>query len=311
MKIIFAGTPEISAITLQSLINNGFVPSLVLTQPDRPSGRGMKLTASAVKELALKNNIEVYQPISFKKDPIALEKIREVAPDIIIVLAYGLIVPQEFLDIPKLGCVNIHVSLLPKWRGAAPIQRAILAGETTTGITIMQMDVGLDTGDILLQQEFAIDENETSASLHDKMAQAGASLIIEYLNNYQKLTPVKQQEQNVSYAHKLTKEEAEINWTESAELICRKIRGYNSFPVAYTSLNGVLHKIYQAKIVSVPVKQSAANGEIIAINKDGLLVKVADNQAICITELQEAGSKRKTADVYAHGKQNLIGNVFK
>lgn len=309
LKIVFAGTPEIAKTVLSKILENGFNVELVLTQPDRPSGRGMKLTPSAVKQLAIENGIEVFQPLSFKKDPTALQKIRDINPDIMVVVAYGLILPAELLAIPRLGCVNIHVSLLPRWRGAAPIQRAVLAGDTETGVTIMQMDVGLDTGDMLLVERVEIDSDETSASLHDKLAKVGADKIVEFLANPQNYPPIKQSDIGVSYAHKLEKEEAKIDWSEDASVIERKIRGYNPFPGAFSLLDGQLHKFWQAKLINGS-KKNAKAGEIINDNKDSLVIVCGGGSLLQIEEIQEAGSKRKTIQQYLQGKSGLDGKIF-
>lgn len=309
LKIVFAGTPEIAKTVLSKILESGFKVELVLTQPDRPSGRGMKLTPSPVKQLAIENGIEVFQPLSFKKDPTALQKIRDLNPDIMVVVAYGLILPAELLEIPNLGCVNIHVSLLPRWRGAAPIQRAVLAGDTETGVTIMQMDVGLDTGDMLLVERVAIDSDETSASLHDKLANVGADKIVEFLANPKNYPPIKQSDVGVSYAHKLEKEEAKIDWSEDASVIERKILGYNPFPVAFSFLDGQLHKFWQAKTINGS-KKNAEAGEIISDNKDSLVIVCGGGSLLQIEEIQEAGSKRKTIQQYLQGKSGLNGKIF-
>lgn len=308
LKIIFAGTPEIARMVLANILTHDFNVELVLTQPDRPAGRGMKLTPSPVKELALQHGIEVFQPVSFKKSPEAMDKIRALQPDIMIVVAYGLILPQELLDIPKMGCINIHVSLLPKWRGAAPIQRAVLAGDKESGVTIMQMDAGLDTGDMLLVEKIALESNETSLSLHDKLAKLGAEKIIDYLNNLDKYPPIKQSSEGVSYAHKLTKEEAAIDWSEHADVIARKIRGYNPFPGAYSFLEGVLHKFWGAE--GIDKKTAELAGTILNAKADELTIACGDGSILRVTELQEAGSKRKSSSQYIQGKSNLIGKKF-
>lgn len=310
LKIIFAGTPDISKGVLENILHHGFDISLVLTQPDRPSGRGLKLTASPVKQLALERGIEVFQPQSFKNNPDAIQKIRDLQPDIIVVVAYGLILPKELLEIPTIACVNIHVSLLPRWRGAAPIQRAVLAGDSETGVTIMHMDIGLDTGDILLTETIQLDKKETSATLHDKLATIGAIKIIDYLNNPKAFLPVKQSEIGVTYAHKLDKEEASIDWNESAELIERKIRGYNPFPGAFSFLDeNVLHKIWSADAI-VSKSHSATCGEILVADKGKLLIACGNGSVLQIHELQEAGSKRKTALQYLQNKTDLQGQIF-
>lgn len=312
LKIIFAGTPDISAQVLTNILANDFQVDLVLTQPDRPAGRGMKLTPSPVKQLALEHGVEVFQPLGFRKDPSNLAKIRELAPDIMIVVAYGIILPQELLDIPRLGCINIHVSLLPRWRGAAPIQRAVLAGDEYSGVTIMQMDAGLDTGAMLLVEKLKLDTKETSASLHDKLAQVGAQKIVEFLNNPSQYLAQTQAEDDVSYAHKLTKEEARIDWHEEASLIERKIRGYNPFPAAYSYLDGVLHKFWASEVVieaNLAVEHKV--GKIIRAQQNQLWIVCGGQTILAIHEIQEAGSKRKITAQYLQNKSDLVGKYFK
>lgn len=309
LKIVFAGTPEIAKTVLANILAHDFAVELVLTQPDRPAGRGMKLTPSPVKQLALEHGIEVFQPVSFKKDPAALEKIRELQPDIVVVVAYGLIVPQEFLDIPRLGCVNIHVSLLPRHRGAAPIQRAILAGDSETGVTIMQMDAGLDTGDMLLVEKVAITADETSASLHDKLAQVGANKIVEFLANPTSFPALKQSDLGVTYAQKLEKDEARIDWQEDAMTIERKIRGFNPFPGAFSLLDGQLHKFWQATVIKGK-PHSQPVGSIVNVTKDSLDIACGNGTILAVHEIQEAGSKRKPVAQYLQNKTALIGKIF-
>lgn len=311
LKIIFAGTPEISAQVLANILAHDFKVDLVLTQPDRPAGRGMKLTPSPVKQLALEHGIEVFQPLGFRKDPSNLAKIREFKPDIIVVVAYGIILPQELLDIPSLGCVNIHVSLLPRWRGAAPIQRAVLAGDEYSGVTIMQMDAGLDTGAMLIVDKLKLDLKETSASLHDKLAQIGAQRIIDFLKSPSQYLPQAQSEEGVSYAHKLTKEEARIDWSEDAHLIERKIRGYNPFPAAFSYLDGVPHKFWASEVISdSKVTTESAVGQILRAKQDQLWIVCGGQTILAIHEIQEAGSKRKSVTQYLQNKLDLSGKYF-
>jgi methionyl-tRNA formyltransferase len=309
LKIVFAGTPEIARMVLENILKHNFNVELVLTQPDRPAGRGLKLTPSPVKELALQHDIEVFQPLSFRKDPDAIEKIRALQPDIMVVVAYGLILPQALLDIPRLGCINIHVSLLPKWRGAAPIQRAVLAGDKVSGVTIMQMDAGLDTGDMLIVESVTLDADETSGSLHDKLASVGAHKIVEFLTNPEQYIRQPQSLDGTSYAPKIDKEEARIDWSESATAIERKIRGYNPFPGAFTYLENKLHKIWQAQIISGRTT-SAPFGSIITAAKDELWVACGDGNILALQELQEAGAKRKLTSQYLQGKNGLVGQRF-
>lgn len=309
LRIIFAGTPEISKIILQNLLDNNFKIDLVLTQPDRPKGRGKKITASVVKELAVSNNIEVYQPLSFKNNLEAIEKIKGYKPDIIIVVAYGLILPTELLKIPPLGCINIHVSLLPKWRGASPIQHAILSGDTKTGVTIMKMDCGLDTGDILLQKSVDIENKETSLTLHKKLTQLGAEMIIKYLHEYGEIKPIKQNSTIASYAPKIEKSDAKISWNESALQIERKIRALNPAPVAFTTLNNTtLVKIWEAEAISHITKMVA--GTIIDTQNNRLLIACGGGTILSIGEIQIAGKNKQNVAEFLRGQQNLLKQRF-
>ncbi len=308
LKIVFAGTPEIAKCVLSKILACEFKVDLVLTQPDRPKGRGQKLTFSPVKDLAIANSIEILQPISFKQEPAVIDRIKELRPDIIIVVAYGLILPQKLLLIPKLGCVNIHVSLLPRHRGAAPIQRAVLAGDNITGVSIMQMDQGLDTGDILLQREINISPNDTSGSLHDKLANLGADLIVEYLHNYSKINKVAQSTEGITYASKIEKKEAQINWHEEASVIERKIRGFNPFPGCFTYLDQHLVKIWQARLSQESTKNIPGT---IYTNKEQMLVSCGNNSTLIIDELQDAGKSRLSAKQYLSGHPALNRKQFK
>lgn len=303
LKIAFAGTPEIAKVILEKILSSGFQVDLVLTKPDSIAGRGKKLTPSAVKELAELNNIPVLTPVSLRSDKVTVQQIRDLQLDIMVVVAYGLILPQEVLDIPKLGCVNIHVSLLPHHRGAAPIQRAVLEGDKTSGITIIQMDSGLDTGDILLQKEVVLDRKETSESLHDRLSMIGSDLIVEYLHNYHKIIPQRQSETGSSYAHKLEKLEAEINWNQDAVIIDRQIRAFNPFPGAFCHFKDEAVKIWRADLV-LNNDSLEEPGSIIKILKDGILVK-AKTGAILIQELQLPGKKRVMAKEYLNGMGNI------
>lgn len=310
LKIVFAGTPEIAKIVLEKILASSFNIDLVLTKPDSIAGRGKKLTPSVVKNFALQCGIPVITPTSFKKDLGVVKQIRELAPGIMIVVAYGLILPQEILDIPRLGCVNIHVSLLPRHRGAAPIQRAVLEGDKTSGITIIQMDSGLDTGDILLQTSVTLDEIETSGTLHDKLADLGGDMMVEYLNNYAKIKPTPQNNEGVTYAHKLEKHEAKIDWNQDVENIERQIRAFNPFPGAFCYFNDELVKIWQADML----RQNSNNievGSVIAVSSDGIIV-AGTNGSISIKELQFSGKKRITVKEYLNGIGNiqLIGRKY-
>ncbi len=318
LRIIFAGTPEFAATALAALIENGFDIIAVYTQPDRPAGRGRQLKASPVKEIAIEQAIPIYQPGDFKQQQ-DIDNLKELNADLMIVAAYGLILPVSILTAPKLGCINIHASLLPRWRGAAPIQRAIIAGDAQTGITIMQMDKGLDTGDMLLTTACDITATDTGNSLHDKLATLGATTIIETLELLQKNnTPaVKQDDTQACYAHKLSKEEAFINWQQSAEQIARQVRAFNSWPVAQTHFDNKVVRIWQASpqqntaTTNAPLNTSLNTGEILAVNKNG--IQVACQQGLLnITELQLAGAKRMTVKDLLNGKPDLfkVGQSF-
>ncbi len=308
LNIVFAGTPEIARGVLEELIKNKANISLVLTQIDRPSGRGQKITAPPTKEYALSQGIEVYQPVKIKNNTEVLTKLKKIQPDIIIVVAYGMIIPPEILTLPKLGCINIHVSLLPKYRGASPIQRAIIAGDKSTGVTIMQMDQGLDTGDILLQQEVVIDDNDTSGTLHDKLQLIGAKLVIKYLNNYTEIKPQKQSNVGVIYANKIDKKEALINWNDTSQILSQKIRGLNPNPGCYTYFNNNIVKIWFAK--PTPETTSLPIGTVIAINNCGIMVSCGNNSVLCITELQDASKKRQNHIQYLQSHPDLLNKRF-
>lgn len=288
MRIVFAGTPAFAAIALKALIDAQFQIVLVLTQPDRPAGRGLKLQESEVKKVASEYSIPVLQPVTLKSE-VTQEQLKFFAADVIIVAAYGLILPESILQLPLQGCLNIHASLLPRWRGAAPIQRAIQAGDQETGITIMQMDQGLDTGDILLQRTIPIDPSDTAQSLHDNLAQLGAQCIIEALGLLQqgKLLAVEQNDEEVCYARKIEKDEAKIDWSLDAAVIDRNIRAFNPFPVAFTSYQSLSLKIWQARIEQ---KLSGQPGEIVNIDNDGITV-ACGKHAIVLEVIQRAGGK--------------------
>ncbi|AXE35601.1 methionyl-tRNA formyltransferase [Chromobacterium phragmitis] len=297
MKLIFAGTPEFAAAALRQLIAAGHEIPLVLTQPDRPSGRGMRLKPSPVKEVALAHGLRVEQPEKLRGNLEAQQMLRDVGADLMVVAAYGLILPQDVLDIPARGCLNIHASLLPRWRGAAPIQRAILAGDKETGITIMQMDVGLDTGDMLSIHPVAISADETAATLHDKLAACGADAIVETLGRLDAIAPQKQPEEGVTYAQKLSKAEAEVDWGLPAEDVARAIRAYNPAPGAFTQLHGEPLKLWLASAEA----GSAEPGEVVSADADGVLVG-AGQGLVRLAVLQAAGGKRLAARDFVAGK---------
>ncbi|WP_395822572.1 methionyl-tRNA formyltransferase [Collimonas sp.] len=303
MKIIFAGTPEFAAVAFQALHDAGHDITLVLTQPDRPAGRGMQLQASPVKQFALAHQIPVAQPVSLRLDgkypDIAKEThalLQATPHDVMVVAAYGLILPTSVLTIPPHGCLNIHGSLLPRWRGAAPIHRAIEAGDTETGITIMQMDQGLDTGAMLLIEKLPIGAGETTASLHDKMAKLGGDMIVEALHRLEQnnLPATPQPGQGITYAAKISKEEAALDFTLPAEVLERKIRAFNPFPAAAATFAGTTLKLWQAQVVATHDAQHKPGSIISADPQEGLIVACGSG-ALHITELQKPGGKRLPA----------------
>lgn len=311
MKIIFAGTPQFAASALAALLKEHQVVA-VLTQPDRPAGRGMQLAASAVKQLALLHNLPVLQPATLKTKEIQ-GSIAVLDADVMVVAAYGLILPKAVLQLPRYGCLNIHASLLPRWRGAAPIQRAILAGDHETGITIMQMDEGLDTGDMLLRNACPIEVNETSQTLHDKLALLGASSILEVLGLVQKnrLTPIKQDNDAACYAPKLTKSEAQIDWQQEAQQIERAVRAYNPFPMCHANLNGVGIKIWQTEVCleNSEVGKRSNPGTVIAVDKRGIIV-ACGKDALRLETLQRPGGKAQPAAQFLQAMPVKVGDIF-
>ncbi|MBN3858990.1 methionyl-tRNA formyltransferase [Neisseriaceae bacterium PsAf] len=306
MKVIFAGTPEFASHTLQKLIDSHIEVVAVLTQPDRPKGRGMKLTESPVKEVAKKNNIQVLQPNTLKDEEI-IEQLKAYQADLMIVVAYGLIIPSVVLNLPRYGCINIHASILPRWRGAAPIHRAIEAGDKKTGISIMQMDAGLDTGPVLKMQEVMIEERETTASLHDKLKEVGADLCVQVLKELPELIPVSQSQEGVTYAHKIQKKEAIIDWHESAVVIDRKIRAFNPFPIAKTKVNEQEIKIWQAKVLSQKAEQLP--GSVVSVTNQGIEVATSEGWLL-IEQIQKSGSQKMAVKDFILGFPIKVGTVF-
>jgi len=308
LKIIFAGTPEFAAAHLNALLKTEHQVIAVYTQPDRPAGRGKKLTASPVKEIALTHNIPVYQPLNFKAEE-AQNEFKQLQADLMVVVAYGLILPKMILDAPRLGCINVHASILPRWRGAAPIQRAIEAGDAKTGVTIMQMDVGLDTGDMLLKTECEITADDTGGSLHDKLIAIGTPALIQTLDLIEahNIQPQKQPEAGVTYASKLNKEEAALNWNLSAEVLERKIRAFNPFPVAHSKISGARDdqrfRAWRASVVNEHSSQSP--GSIFRIDTDGLYVR-CHNSSLRLEELQLAGKKTMSVAEILRGHPDLF-----
>lgn len=303
MRVIFAGTPEFAAQALQAIIQAGHEVPLVLTQPDRPAGRGMVLQPSPVKKLALEKAIEVFQPLSLK-DAAAQQRIAAIGADVMVVAAYGLILPQLVLDMPRFGCLNIHASLLPRWRGAAPIQRALLAGDAQTGVCIMQMEAGLDTGPVLLRGAFPIDSADTSATLHDRLAELGSTLIIEALGHLP-LPAEPQPADGVTYAQKIEKAEALIDWRKSAAELDRHIRAFNPFPGAQALIGGQTIKLWRASTVDA----QGEFGRILAVDRSAIVVACGEG-ALAIGELQKAGGKRLPVQQFLAGNPLKAGDRF-
>lgn len=319
MKVIFAGTPEFAACALKAILEAGFEVPLVLTQPDRPAGRGMQLQASAVKQLALTHQIKVAQPVSLRLDgkypdvaQEAHELLRNTPHDVMVVAAYGLILPTSVLTIPRLGCINIHGSLLPRWRGAAPIHRAIEAGDAETGITIMQMDEGLDTGAMLMRSAVPILEQETTATLHDKLAMLGGEMIVDTLQQLGTLHATPQPEQGVNYAAKISKEEAALDFDLSAELLHRKIRAFNPFPAAHAQIEASTIKFWRAEVIKSE-SFTASSGQVIkASAQDGVIIACDQGRSLLrVLELQKPGGKRLPAAEFLQGFNLHAGHIFR
>lgn len=313
LNIIFAGTPDFAATHLQALLNSEHNVIAVYTQPDKPAGRGKKLQASPVKQLAEAHHVPVYQPKSLRKEE-AQAELQALNADVMVVVAYGLILPEAVLKAPKYGCLNVHGSLLPRWRGAAPIQRSIWAGDTETGVTIMQMDIGLDTGDMLHKVTTPILATETSASLYAKLAELAPPALLEVLNALTsgQFKPEKQQDEKANYAEKLTKEEAKLDWNMTACQLERNIRAFNPAPMAYLTLmvNEVEEriKVYQAEVLP---HQEKTVGTVLAVDKNG--IQIATQQGVLnITQLQPAGKKPMSVQDFLNGRGDWfkVGSVL-
>lgn len=308
LKIIFAGTPDFAVPALAALIEAGYDIKLVLTQPDRPSGRGMKLKASPVKELATQHQIEVFQPETLK-DVDVQSHIEDVNADVMIVAAYGLIIPTNVLEMTRFGCYNIHASLLPRWRGAAPIHRSLLAGDAETGVTIMEVVPALDAGAMVSKGVLAIGERDTTQSLHDELAKMGADLMVDAMRQLAEsggLSSVQQDDSLVTYAAKLQKAEASIDWSNSADLISRQVRAFNPFPVAHAMLNGEVCRIWMATSASDFVNEKP--GIVLEV---GSAIKVACGRGVLtIEELQLPGGKRLKAKDFVVGHDLKVGQYF-
>lgn len=314
-RVAFAGTPVFAARSLAAILQAGFDVPVVLTQPDRPAGRGMKLQPSEVKQLALRHGLTVAQPAGLRLDgrhshdaAQAQSQLQAARPDVMVVAAYGLILPRWVLQWPRLGCLNVHASLLPRWRGAAPIHRAIEAGDQETGITIMQMDQGLDTGDMLLVERLPILPTDTSASLHDRLADLGGRLVVEALEAAAGggLTPVAQPAQGITYAHKIDKAESALDWSRPAVEIERRIRAFDPFPGAMTTWGDAVIKVWAAGLADPAEKGDFAPGTVLAIDRSGIQVQTGAG-VLALTTLQRAGGKRMAAADFLAGFELPVG----
>ena len=314
MKIVYMGTPDFAVAPLAALVKNGYEVEAVITQPDKPKGRGKTMMPTPVKEEALKHDIPVLQPVKVR-DPEFVEKLAEIAPDIIVVAAFGQIIPKSILEMPKFGCINIHASLLPKYRGAAPIQQAVIDGEKESGVTTMQMDAGLDTGDMLLKTVVPLDEKETGGSLFDKLSKAGADLLLKTLDALENgtVTPQKQGESPTAYAKMLTKDMGAIDWNRPAKELERLIRGLNPWPSAFTHLNGKMLKIWDADVYTKEQAEAefpeystdfkgAEPGQIAAVLPHTFFIGCGKD-LLKVNEVQAEGKKRMTSDAFLRGSR--------
>ena len=306
LRLVFAGTPDFAVPHLAACRRDGIEIAAVYTQPDRPAGRGRRLTPSPVKQAALNAGLRIEQPENFKAAA-AREQLTSLAPDLLVVVAYGLILPRKVLAIPRLHCWNVHASLLPRWRGAAPIQRALLAGDAETGVCLMQMETGLDTGPVLLQRSLPIAPADTGGSLHDKLAMLGADVLAEGLDRVVRgavLTPAPQSDQGVTYAHKLDKAEARLDWNESASLLARKVRAFDPWPVAEGEVAGEILRVWGAQVREPAAGQSMRLGSILGAGRDGIDIACGDG-VLRILELQRAGGRRISAADYLNARPEL------
>ena len=305
MRLVFAGTPEFAATALKALLTTHHQVVGVYSQPDRPAGRGRKLTPSPVKQVALEQDIPVEQPLNFKSED-SLATLGNYQADLMIVVAYGLLLPQAVLDTPRLGCINVHASLLPRWRGAAPIQRAILAGDTETGVGIMKMEAGLDTGPVLLEKRCPIHNNDTAQVLHDRLATLGAEALVSSLAQIEdRLARARpQDETRKTYAHKLEKQEAQIDWQHSAEHILRQVNAFNPWPVAQTQWRGDTMRIWEAQLADS--SQNGQPGEVLSVNKQGIDIACGDG-VLRITLLQVPGKRAMAVRDFLNANQLTVG----
>ena len=308
MKVIFMGTPDFAVNTLEKIIEAGHEVMLVVTQPDKPKGRGNTMQFPPVKECAVSHGLEVFQPVKIREDA-SVEYLKKFAPDIIIVAAFGQILPKSILDLPKYGCINVHASLLPKYRGAAPIQWAVINGDEITGVTTMRMDVGLDTGDMLATEEVPLLGTETGESLFDQLSTLGGPLLLKTLEEIEngEVKPVKQKDEESTYAKMLTREMGELDFQEEAVRLERYVRGLNSWPSAYTHYHGKLLKIWEADVVDNDSK--GRPGEIVELQKDGFLIQTGKG-CLKVRQVQLEGKKRMAAGDFLRGMQMKAGDLL-
>ncbi|BAW81017.1 methionyl-tRNA formyltransferase [Candidatus Nitrosoglobus terrae] len=309
MQIIFAGTPDFAAIILHQILEAGYPVKAVYTQPDRPSGRGRHLTPSPVKIIAIEQQIPIYQPITLR-DKASQDQLAALTPDILIVAAYGLILPAAILQIPPLGCINVHASLLPHWRGAAPIQRSLLAGDKETGVSIMQMDSGMDTGAVLHIISHPIQPNDTAATLHNDLARLGATALLQCLPLLAEgtITAIPQDESQACYAPKIHKKESWINWSQSAVQLERQIRAFNPWPIAQTQIQNQILRIWSAAVLTQ--KTEALPGTVISANKTGINVATGDGRALNLLEVQPTGKRIMAVQNYLNARPLTPGTVL-
>ena len=309
MKIIFAGTPEFAAVSLDRLVQSGFEVPLVITQPDRRAGRGMGLSQSAVKQLAIKHCLDVYQPETLKSNDV-FQKIVSCSADIMVVVAYGQLVPKSLLNAFPFGCVNVHASILPRWRGAAPIHRALMAGDDETGVCIMQLEEGLDTGPVYRMEKIQIESTDTTGLLHDKLAELGARALVETLSDTTNLdSPRSQSTEGATYAKKITKDDSVVNWTQNCQEIDRLVRALNPYPGAMTNLQNNSVKIWAAQPIPSSGEITMRPGLVLEINERGILVACGEG-TLLLTSLQRQGGRRMSAAEFAAGQRTEVGQSF-
>ena len=309
MKIIFAGTPEFAAVSLDRLVQSGFEVPLVITQPDRRAGRGMGLSQSAVKELAITHRLDIYQPETLSSNDV-VQKIVSCSADIMVVVAYGQLVPKSLLNAFPFGCVNVHASILPRWRGAAPIHRALMAGDDETGVCIMQLEEGLDTGPVYRMEKIQIESTDTTGSLHDKLAELGAHALVETLSDTTNLdSPRSQSTEGATYAKKITKDDSVVNWTQNCQEIDRLVRALNPYPGAMTNLQNNSVKIWAAQPIPSSGEITTRPGLVLEINERGILVACGEG-TLLLTSLQRQGGRRMSAAEFAAGQRIESGDSF-